>query len=379
MAKWTKEELLCNSRGLDDGYLFIHSSHPLASKLKPTLQSGKTAKSPKSRLTDTASYGCPGFTGSVRPPLSNEIHPLDNEAVITGPSTSSKSEFSSADNLFTEPIYGNDALCVAFTEPLKLSHKSIMIPGAIQRPPSLTDEDKRIRRPRLNRGGGTIANLGTSNGQSHQSGYGSMNIGSYERDLAQRTGRGNQMYQAGTRAWGAMEPTPKRHRAPNPFQNQGGARAPMPPQNRPPWQQQQNPHRSPGYHHGHHQQQRPQHQSQTQGWRNQGHPSQFNNQGNGQQNGYQQSQSHGPRGNYQNRPPHYRSQPPPNQRYGGAPQRPAQAQGFNFRSYGDQGRGAPHRPPPNNSSTQVNNNVMNSLKAQLASTLKQNRRPNDRR
>ena len=396
MAKWSKEELLCNSRGLDDGYLFVHSSHQLAAKLKPILQPGKTAKAPKTRLSDAASYGCPGFTGSVRPPLSNEIHPLDSETVVKGPSTSTKSEFSSLDNLFVDPIYGNDTLCVAFTEPPKLSHKSILIPGAILVPPCLSEEDKRIRRPRLNRGGGTIANLGTSNGQSHKSGYGSMNIGSYERDLAQRTGRGNQMYQAGTRAWGAMEPAPKRVRAPNPFQNQGGTRAPMPPQNRPPWQQQQNS----GYgygqqQYGQQQQQRPPHQGQQQGWRHQGQQHQYSQNHNQrypqqhrQQGGYQQGRSNHPQGSYQNYPHQNRQHqaPPPNhQRHGGGPPRSAQGgQGFNFRSIGQQGasRGAPQRPPPpppTHASTQVNSNVMNSLKAQLASTLKQNRRPNDRR
>merc|ERR1711957_4351 len=37
-----------------------------------------------------------------------------------------------------------------------------------------------------------------------------MHISSYERDLAVKNGRGRQMNQAGTRAWGSMEPAPKR-------------------------------------------------------------------------------------------------------------------------------------------------------------------------
>ena len=160
MAKWTKQELFCNARGLDDGYLFIHSSHPLAEKIKTVLQKGKTAKSPKVRLTDGSAYGCPGFTGSFRPPLSNEIYPLDEETSIDAPSASSKVNFSSHDNLFCDPIQTNECLCVAFTEPLKLSHKSILLPGAIPVPANLTSEDLQIRRPRLNRGGGTIANMG---------------------------------------------------------------------------------------------------------------------------------------------------------------------------------------------------------------------------
>ncbi|CAJ1946064.1 unnamed protein product [Cylindrotheca closterium] len=194
LTKWTKEELLCNSRGLDDGYLFIHFTHTIGSKIRGVLQDSKTAKSPKTRLTDQSA--CPGFVGAVRPPLSNEIHPVGDDTTVSCPAASQKAEFTSLDNLFTEPLVGNDVLCVAFTEPLKLSHKSIMIPGAVPPPPSLTAQDKNIGRPRLNRGGGTIANMGISNGQSYKSGYGSMNIGSYERDLANRNGRGNQMYQA---------------------------------------------------------------------------------------------------------------------------------------------------------------------------------------
>jgi hypothetical protein len=373
MVKWTNEELLCNSRGLDDGYLFIHSCHKLAAKLKVVLQDGKTAKSPKTRLIDAASYGCPGFTGAVRPPLSNEIHPLDSDTVIQGPSTSEKSEFSSLDNLFIDPLYGNDTICVAFTEPLKLSHKSIVIPGAVPPPPSLTMEDKHIRRPRLNRGGGTIANMGTSNGQSHKSGYGSMNISSSERDLAQRTGRSNQMHQAGTRAWGGMEPAPKRVRAPNPFQNQGGGGRPMPPQQRPPWQQQQQPHQNRGYGHSQHQQQRPPYQGRQQGQYQQNYNQQYQQQN---QQGYQQHGSNRPQGGNQHRPPYNRQAPPPHSAGGrGRPQ----GQGFNFQSHVQSNRGQEqHRPPTNPASTQVNSNVMSSLKAQLASTLKQNRRPGDK-
>jgi hypothetical protein len=267
MAKWTQEELLCNARGLDDGYLFIHSSFPLAQKVKAVLQNGKTAKAPKTRLTDAASHGCAGFSGSLRPPLSNGIYPLDEDTVVKAPSASSKVEFSSHDNLFTEPIHSNDSICVAFTEPLKLSHKSILLPGAVPPPVKLNNEDRRIRRPRLNRGGGTIANMGTSNGQSRKSGYGSMNIDSHERDAAQRTGRGNQMHQAGTRAWGAMEPTPKRPYQPsNPFHAQAnGGAPPPPPQNRPPWQQHQNQqHQNSGYRPPH-QQRPPPYQQQQQG------------------------------------------------------------------------------------------------------------------
>ncbi|KAL3911796.1 MAG: hypothetical protein SGILL_007143, partial [Bacillariaceae sp.] len=207
MPKWTKSELLCNARGLDDGYLYVHSSYPLAPKLLQILEGGKTAKSLKKRLTDAASYGCPGFSGSLRPPLSNETLPAGD--VIPAPETPAHAQLTSHDSLFTDDIESNDCVCVAFSEPPRLSHKSILLPGVIQAAPVLNNDDKRIRRPRLNRGGGNIANMGVSNGQSYKSGHGSMNISSYERDLAQRTGRGREMYQAGTRSWGSMEPTPK--------------------------------------------------------------------------------------------------------------------------------------------------------------------------
>lgn len=383
MAKWTKEELYCNARGLDDGYLFCHSSLPLASKLSTVLQQGKTAKTPKIRLLDSAAYGCPGFSGSVRPPLSNEIYSLEDEVKIHPPKASSKAEFTSHDSLFTEPVLSVDTICVAFTEPPKLSHKSIILPGAIPPAPCLTADDKRIRRPRLNRGGGTIANMGMSNGQSYQTGYGSMNISSYERELAQRTGRGNQMHQAGTRAWGAMEPTPKRQfQGRSPFQGQhnGGPSSRQTPQNIPPWQQnqhQQYPSQDHHYHGAGFHQQGPQNQQQQvpAQYHGQGHRSyqQQQNPMQGRQQLHQQyPQQHEPANHqgYNRHPPPPPSQPP---RASGPH---GQRQGFDFRGYGQQPPCPSNRPSSNQGQPQVNPSVMNSLKAQLASTLKQNRRNN---
>jgi 5'-3' exoribonuclease 2 len=408
MAKWTKEELLCNARGLDDGYLYVHQSNPLSKKLEQILQEGKTAKAPKVRLTDSGSYGCPGFSGSLRPPLSNEIFPIDEDVVIPPPSTAGN--ITTRDSIFAEAIELNDTLCVAFTEPPKLSHKSVLLAGAKPLPTKLNADDKRIRRPRLNRGGGTIANMGMSNGQSHQNGYGSMNMGRGERELAERTGRGRDMYQPGTRAWGAMEPTPKRfqggippppppppqHNMPNPFMGQG--RGPPPQQqqgyNRPPWQNQNQ--RGPP---NPNQPQRPQQQGYQHqqnggpppGYQNGGPPQQQQGGYQQQQGGYQQQQ--GGRGGQQQggrggrggqRTPHNNNnlqQPPRYQQ---------QQQGFNFRSHTQQ----PPGPPPQNSHVrfptgqpgqnqpppQANGNVMNSLRAQLQSTLQQNKRPgNDQR
>jgi 5''-3'' exonuclease len=202
---WSEYDKLCNARGLDDGYIYCHISHSLASALTPVID----ASEPHNKM---GIDGCDVF-GALRQPLSNEIYPLDKRSIIPPPKTSFKIKSENVDELLTSPVDPNAALCAAFTEPTKNVHMSIILRGAQPPKPVLRSEDLHIRRPRLNRGGGTIANLGTGrSGQSHQAGYGSMNISSYERNLAERSGRGHQMNQAGTRAWGAMEPTAKRPR-----------------------------------------------------------------------------------------------------------------------------------------------------------------------
>jgi len=391
MAKWTATELLCNARGLDDGYLLVSRSHPLARKLATVLEGGKTAKAPKTRLTDASAYGCAGFSGAVRPPLSNEIHPVDEDVALAPPPTADRIDASKfgGDSIFADPIDPNDSVCVAFSEPPKLSHKSILLPGAKVPVPKLNADDKVIRRPRLNRGGGTIANMGMGpNGQSFQSGFGSMNIGSYERQLAEKTGREHQMYQPGTRAWGAMEPTPKRARQPppphvqNPFMGQPqpihqwpGHHRPQQPPGMPPQQQQ------------YRQQQQYQQYQPQRGYGQQYQqgpplsppppppPQQYPQQP--QYGGYQQQQQHQQqwRGGYQQQ-----QQPPP----------PPQQQGYNFRGFnggvgnpprGQWSGGQQQQPPQqrpggqHQRQGQANADVMSNLKAQLASTLRQNRRP----
>lgn len=209
MKKWTPKEQLLNSRGMDDGYVFLHKDHPLAKETKFILDSKDQYTKDKFRLAekDIAKGSC--FFGSFRKPLSNEICSVEEDSVVALPATSSR--ISRSSEIFCDPIEPNAAICFAFTEPPIKSHRSVILRGAVLPPSILKDEDRRIRRPRLNRGGDTIANMGGNN-KSHQSGYGSMNISSYERDLAMRNGRGRQMNQAGTRTWGSMEPTPKRFR-----------------------------------------------------------------------------------------------------------------------------------------------------------------------
>jgi len=414
MAKWSQTELFCNARGLDDGYLYVHRDNGLTKKFAGVLKDGKTAKEPKTKLTDAAAYGCPGFSGAIRPPLSNELYPVDEDSVVSPPATANKISNADGESIFADGVEPNDAVCVAFTEPPKLSHKSILLPGVKLAPATLMADDKRIRRPRLNRGGGNIANMGLSNGQSFKSGQGSMNIGSYERNLAQQTGRGNDMYQTGNRAWGAMEPAPKRRNVPpqvaNPFMNQqGGRNAGVNPvyATQQPWQiqsqwngggggggqypQHQNyqPYRGPPPPQQQQQQQSyrgqqqpyrgqpppppppPQQQQQyRQGYQTNGpgyqqqqqqHPAPY--QGNGYGAGYSQAGPYNPQG------------PPPQQQ---------QQQGFDFRSYNQgpnpgypQQQRGPYNGPPQNETrrSRASADVMNNLRAQLSSTLNKPRNP----
>ena len=207
MKKWAPKELLCNSRGLDDGYVFLHKDHPLSKETMFILNTKDEYTKDKFRLSDKDIARVSCFFGFFRKPLSHEMHSTDDDSIVPLPPTSSK--ISRSSDVFDYPIEPNMAVCFAFTEPSIKGHRSEILGGAVLHPSILTDEDRRIRRPRLNRGGDTIANLGGQN-RSHQSGYGSMNINSYERDLAMKNGRGKQMNQAGTRSWGSMEPTPKR-------------------------------------------------------------------------------------------------------------------------------------------------------------------------
>lgn len=217
VSKWSTQESECNERGTDDGYVYCHVGHHLASVATLALDSHDTDT--KFSIEDNAQIS--SLSGVVRKPPSDEVYPLDKVSSISPPSQAKETLNEAWDALFTTNIERNAALCVSFAEPVKKLHKSSLLQGVRLKPPILTNEDKKIRRPRLNRGGATIANMGMGNHRdapSSQSGYGSMHISAYERDLAQRAGRGNQMNQAGTRTWGSMEPVAKRQRRGNPIQ-----------------------------------------------------------------------------------------------------------------------------------------------------------------
>lgn len=402
-AKWTNEELLCNARGLDNGYLFVHRENPLSNKLAVCLQKKTDAKSKKMKLTDGDTSGCVGFSGSIRPPLSDEIYDVSGEASVSIPPPKTADRINRHDSLFMDAIEdAGAALCVAFSEPPKLSHKSVLLPGARVPPPCLTDDDRRIRRPRLNRGGATIANMGgaTAGGgnQSHKSGYGSMNVNSYERELANRMGRGHEMYQTGNRAWGAMEPMPKRRRQNDqygqPIQHQQ-QQSRMPP-NQNPFMRNQQQQTSSGYQQRQQSQQPPWQQQQNRTQQRPPYQQQYNNSHSRNEHMHrQQNRGHAPppppprRPHYQqrnsNHPPPYQQQSYPQQGGGGSYQQGQQAynqrppsqhqqrqqQGFNFRSVNQPPQ---QRQPPSGGGGRANADVMNNLRAQLMSTLKQNNR-----
>lgn len=346
MKDWKDSELLCNARGVDDGYVYCHVNHSLSSSLVPILDAEE--KTQKAEIEDCKIFGF------LRCPLSNEIYPLDKVSDISPPLSSKRITNDFLDDLLTSPIETNAALCAAFSEPTKEKHRSILLNGAVPPRPTIRPEEFEIRRPRLNRGG-TIANMGGGRrGQSHQVGYGSMNIGSYERELAIKSGRGGQMNQAGTRQWGAMEPTPKRQRY-----DHGNTQNNSYPHQR---------HNHPSHQYPHSRDiQRDQRQ---------------NNSGTQQRWQPPPNSHHGtrwiPPTSKNLPPPSYHSQHPP------APTR----NGYNFQNFNNshsysrhgqqyqQNQHTQQRPQQQQSQQSrsgVNSNVMNSLRAQLASTLNRNR------
>ncbi len=360
--KWSPYAKLCNARGIDDGYVYCHISHALASAVTPVIES----KDPKQKYAIDDN----GIFGELRQPLSNEVYPLDKKSVINPPASSTKIKSENLDELLTSPIEPNAALCAAFSEPKNKIHMSTMLEAAEPPKQVLGRDDYRIRRPRLNRGGGTIANMGTGrSGQSHNNGYGSMNIGSYERDLAQRSGRSHQMHQAGTRAWGAMEPTPKRHHG----GHQGGYNQNQYNQNQRQQQYQPSLFQQPFQHgnnrggnHGRGVQNNHHHRSQNN--HNQQHRSQNNhNNGGGcwqppPQNNHTRWQAPPPRHQQ-----HQRHQPPPRQ-------------GYNFQQFNNQpsarnhSQQQPRGPVQGRGRSGVSANVMNNLRSQLKSTLNRNKK-----
>lgn len=371
--EWTDNEKLCNAKGIDDGYIYCHVNHDLASSILSALDSKD--KSEKVPIEDCKIFGF------LRTPLSNEVYPLDQVSTIYPPASAVNITLEGMDQLLTSPIETNAAVCAAFTEVKKTLHKSILLDGAMPPTPTVREDNFQFRRPKLNRGG-TIANMGgvsSSRGQSHQVGYGSMNIGTYERELAYKSGRGNQMNQPGTRQWGAMEPAPKRQRYGNGHGHEQGQH-----QNQYNHNQNQN-------NNNHHQ-----HQRQNSNYNNHrhGNPNHHNIHQSGR---WQQPQQHHQQNSYrhQSPPPQHNLPPPPQPYHRGQRPQQQQSQGYNFQnhtgndrqpsdyrgghSYSRHGHNQQQyqhqnqRQPPPQQGSGLSTSVMSSLRSQLASTLSKNR------
>ena len=81
MKRWAPKELLCNSRGLDDGYVFLHKDHPLSKETMFILNTKDEYTKDKFRLSgkDIARVSC--FFGFFRKPLSHEMHSTDDDSI----------------------------------------------------------------------------------------------------------------------------------------------------------------------------------------------------------------------------------------------------------------------------------------------------------
>jgi hypothetical protein len=380
MSKWSTTELLCNSRGLDDGYLYVHVENPLGERLQEV-----KVKTGRRSLGDPARWG--GFSGSIQHPLSNEqVNPGE---CIEPPKISSNAE-SLAD--LASPLRENRCICAAFTEPLKRPHMSVLLMGAILPPPTLLSTDFVTRRPCLNFGGLSIANLGgfSLDGQSvvHGLGHGSI------RSAQQFSQLGHQVYSA----VGVGHPLFQPPRPPNTTGNSW----PQPPQ--PP-----NFYRGPQTSFGHSHQQpmfqpslTPQYganqlsSSSVTQTRQQGNP-QYNSSKRSQQQSTQHSSNVSRPASF-NQPQfiqqqgiHASTQPPlypqgqpiqsvPLQQGSGATLSTNRvAYSFNRQGGPNQRQAyeAPSNLPRSSSSQPVNSTLMSSLRSQLVSTLQQNRRQQD--
>ena len=100
-----------------------------------------------------------GFTGTVIPPLkSHQIGPREDIPRPKGAGVSS----------LLEDVKKNFALCCAFSQPEKRPHLSVILQSAVESESVLEAHDLTIRRPRLNRGGGNICDMG---GNGNQGGH----------------------------------------------------------------------------------------------------------------------------------------------------------------------------------------------------------------
>lgn len=175
---------------MDDGYLFVHKSHSLFPVFEKVMSyHDKLAKHPLPKDF---------FNGSVRPPVSSEqkdllkvVHPPKGTKIIC------------KDGLFDQAIPQNQCICVAFSEPKKKVHLSILLPNVKLNSPVLSGDDFKIRRPRLGHG----ASIATFGGNQRNRQGGGMNV---DRDVRSQQPGGH--LPTGMRQWGSLEPSAKRPR-----------------------------------------------------------------------------------------------------------------------------------------------------------------------
>jgi 5'-3' exoribonuclease 2 len=119
--KWSTKEKLQDARGLADGWLFVHGDHPLASAIENVALCSKRGDKgvEKRSLGDSSRWG--GFTGTVMAPVPS--HQIELAEKIPQPKRSGTAALLKDAN-------PNAALCVAFTEPEKVSPgEQSSIPG----------------------------------------------------------------------------------------------------------------------------------------------------------------------------------------------------------------------------------------------------------
>ena len=144
MSDWKSREKLMNSRGLGDGYVYVHVDNPMADTINGIAEKGKGKRS----LGDASRWD--GFTGTVSAPPAEER--IKKEDSIAPPSERAED--------ISDGVKTNFAACAVYEMPPALPHKSSILKGAKEAPPVIEPHQLRIVRPRLNRGGQNIAEMG---------------------------------------------------------------------------------------------------------------------------------------------------------------------------------------------------------------------------
>ena len=190
--KWVKEELACDELGVNDALLICCRDSSLGSDICERENNSADEVFIQPEIHD-------GFSGFVPKILEG-----GEGGNLTPPKfASASSRDNNKNGIFLTGL--EDKSCVfAFNFPEKKKHQSRMLPGVIPQESVLTESDLRIRRPKLNRGPMSIAELGGA----PVGGLG-MGIGEEQRMAMMQAGSGGM---TGQRSWGTMEPSSKRQR-----------------------------------------------------------------------------------------------------------------------------------------------------------------------